>query len=250
MKNINRENLNLKYMFDNFIVGDGNKAACGICIAVAEMPGLDSYNPLYLYGNSGVGKTHLMQAIAHHILQNDEKAKVLYVTSEQFVNELIGAIRNQTLDEFRKKYMNLDVLLIDDIQFLEHKENTQTEFFNILNTFYDNMKQIIVSSDRVACEMKTFNERLISRLEGGVHIDICEPDYETRMAILKNKVERDNIKDIPEEIFAYIAINITDNVRRLEGALNKVAVYYKLMNEKVTLEAAKEWLKDLIDYEG
>ena len=242
-----RSNLNPKYTFENFIVGDSNRHAHATCLAVADMPAQDNFNPLFLYGNSGLGKTHLMQSIAHYILRNDENANVLYVTSEKFTNEIINAIKNHTTDEFREKYRNVDVLLIDDVQFIKDKDSTQMEFFNTFNTLYDNKKQIILSSDRPPKEIKTLDERIISRFECGVPIDIHEPDYETRMAILKNKAERENLKDIPDDVYVYIAENVTNNIRELEGALNKISIFSKLMNEKVTLETAKDSLKDIIN---
>lgn len=244
---ISRSNLNPKYTFDTFIVGDSNRHAHATCLAVADMPAQDNFNPLFLYGNSGLGKTHLMQSIAHYILQNDENANVLYVTSENFTIEIIDAIKNHTTNDFREKYRNVDVLLIDDVQFIKDKESTQMEFFNTFNTLYDNKKQIILSSDRPPKDIKTLDARIISRFECGVPIDIHEPDYETRMAILKNKAERENLKGIPEDVYIYIAENVTNNIRELEGALNKISVYSKLMNEKVTLETAKDSLKDFIN---
>lgn len=244
---VSRSNLNPKYTFETFIVGDSNRHAHATCLAVADMPAQDNFNPLFLYGNSGLGKTHLMQSIAHYILQKDDKANVLYVTSENFTNEIIDAIKNHTTNEFREKYRNVDVLLIDDVQFIKDKDSTQMEFFNTFNTLYDNKKQIILSSDRPPKEIKTLDARIISRFECGVPIDIHEPDYETRMAILKNKSERENLKGIPEDVYVYIAENVTNNIRELEGALNKISVYSKLMNEKVTLETAKDSLKDIIN---
>lgn len=244
---ISRSNLNPKYTFDTFIVGDGNKHAHATCLAVADMPAQDNFNPLFLYGNSGLGKTHLMQAIAHYILQKNDNLNVIYVPSEAFTNEIIEAIRNHTTSEFREKYRKVDVLLLDDVQFLIGKESTQNEFFHTFNSLYNDKKQIILSSDKPPKEIKTLDERIISRFECGVPIDIHEPDYETRMAILKNKAEMDHLKDIPDEVFSYIAENITTNVRELEGALNKIGVFSKLMNESVTLETAKESLKDIIN---
>ncbi|MBQ8412351.1 MAG: chromosomal replication initiator protein DnaA, partial [Lachnospiraceae bacterium] len=202
---------------------------------------------LFLYGNSGLGKTHLMQSIAHYILQKDDKTNVLYVPSETFTNEIIEAIKNHTTNEFREKYRKVDVLLIDDVQFIKDKDSTQMEFFNTFNTLYNDKKQIILSSDRPPKEIKTLDERIISRFECGVPIDIHEPDYETRMAILKNKAEMDHLTGIPDEVFVYIAENVTNNIRELEGALNKISVYSKLMSEKVTLETAKYSLKDIIN---
>ncbi len=244
---LSRSNLNPKYTFETFIVGDGNKHAHATCLAVADMPGQDTFNPLFLYGNAGLGKTHLMQSIAHYILQKNENTNVLYVPSETFTNEIIEAIRNHTTNEFREKYRKVDVLLIDDVQFIIKKESTQTEFFNTFNELYNDKKQIILSSDRPPKELKSLDERIRSRFECGVPIDIHEPDYETRMAILRNKAETYHLTGIPDEVFKYIAENITNNIRELEGALNKIAVFSKLMNEEVTLERAKESLKDIIN---
>lgn len=244
---VSRSNLNPKYTFDTFIVGDGNRHAHATCLAVADLPAQDNFNPLFLYGNAGLGKTHLMQSIAHYILQKNDKANVLYVPSETFTNEIIDAIKNQTTNEFREKYRRVDVLLIDDVQFLIGKESTQNEFFNTFNALYNDKKQIILSSDKPPKEIKTLDERIRSRFECGVPIDIHEPDYETRMAILKNKAEMDQLTGIPDEIFKYIAENITNNVRELEGALNKIGIFSKLMNEEVTLEIAKDSLKDIIN---
>lgn len=244
---ITRSNLNPKYTFETFIVGDGNRHAHATCLAVADLPAQDNFNPLFLYGNAGLGKTHLMQSIAHYILQKNDKANVLYVASETFTNEIIDAIKTQTTNQFREKYRSVDVLLIDDIQFIIGKESTQNEFFNTFNTLYNDKKQIILSSDKPPKEIKTLDERIRSRFECGVPIDIHEPDYETRMAILKNKAEIDNLTGIPDEVFIYIAENITNNIRELEGALNKIGVFCKLVNEEVTLEVAKDSLKDIIN---
>ena len=244
---VTRSNLNPKYTFDTFIVGDGNRHAHATCLAVADLPAQDNFNPLFLYGNAGLGKTHLMQSIAHYILQKNDQANVLYVPSETFTNEIIDAIKTQTTNQFRDKYRSVDVLLIDDIQFIIGKESTQNEFFNTFNTLYNEKKQIILSSDKPPKEIKTLDERIRSRFECGVPIDIHEPDYETRMAILKNKAEMDRLTGIPDEVFKYIAENITNNIRELEGALNKIGVFSKLMNEEVTLEVAKDSLKDIIN---
>ena len=242
---IKRGNLNPKYTFENFIVGESNKHAHATCTAVADLPSQDNFNPLFLYGGSGLGKTHLIQSIAHYILQHDENAKVLYVTSETFTNEIIDAIKQNKTDEFRAKYRQVDVLIIDDIQTIIGKERTQEEFFNTFNFLYEAKKQIIISSDRPPREIKQLDERLRSRFEWGVPIDIHAPDYETRMAILKNKADSNKLS-IPDEVLQYIAENIVSNVRELEGALNKISVYSKLSNEKVTVDLAKETLKDLI----
>ena len=243
---IKKGNLNYKYTFDNFIVGDGNKHAFATCVAVADEPSQDNFNPLFLYGGSGLGKTHLIQSIAHYILQHNPGTSVLYVTSEVFTNDIISAIRNNKMDEFREKYRQVDVLIIDDIQEIIGRESTQQEFFNTFNFLYEAGKQIIISSDRPPREIKSLDERLRSRFEWGVPIDIHAPDYETRMAILKNKAELAGMSNIPEDVFKYIAENIVSNVRELEGALNKISVYSKLSHDTIDVEMAKDMLKDLI----
>ncbi len=244
---VKASNLNPQYTFENFIVGDSNKHAYATCVAVADLPAQDNFNPLFIYGGSGLGKTHLIQSIAHYILKNDPDCKVLYVSSETFTNEIIKAIHNNQTEEFRSKYREVDVLIIDDIQELIGRESTQQEFFNTFNYLYDSNKQIILSSDRPPKEIKSLDERLRSRFEWGVPIDIHAPDYETRMAILKAKKKLYNFKDIDEDILIYIAHNVVSNVRELEGALNKINIYSKLNGgEPVTLDLAKEALKDLI----
>lgn len=243
---LERSNLNLKYTFDTFVIGDNNRHAHAACVAVAEEPS-SAYNPLFLYGGAGLGKTHLMQAIAYHIITHNPDLRVLYVSSETFTNEVIEAIRNNKSDELRAKYRNLDVLLIDDIQFVIGKDSTQTEFFNTFNDLYNSNKQIIISSDKPPKEIETLEERMRTRLEWGVPVDIHAPDYETRMAILKKKSEMDHIT-IPDEILDYIAQNVVSNIRELEGALNKISVYVRLENhkEEITVEKAEDILKDLI----
>ena len=237
--------LNPKYTFDTFVVGSNNKFAQAAALAVAESPG-DTYNPLFIYGGAGLGKTHLMQSIAHYILQHNSNMKVLYVSSNQFTNEIIEAIAKKTTEEFRNKYRKVDVLLIDDIQYLIGKDATQNEFFDTFNALHDEGKQIILSSDKPPKEIKTLDVRYRSRFEWGVPIDIHAPDYETRMAILKNKAEIKGLKNISEPIFEYIAKNITYNVRELEGALNKLSIYSELGHIKITEDLAKNILKDLI----
>ncbi len=241
-------NLNPKYTFDTFVVGANNNLAHAASLAVAESPG-EVYNPLFIYGGVGLGKTHLMHSIAHFILKNDPKAKILYVTSEKFTNELIDAIRNKnniTTTEFREKYRNNDVLLIDDIQFIIGKESTQEEFFHTFNTLYESKKQIIISSDKPPKEIETLEERLRSRFEWGLTVDIQSPDYETRMAILRKKEELEGY-NIDNEVIKYIATNIKSNIRELEGALTKIVALSKLeTNKEITIELAEEALKDLI----
>lgn len=240
----NESNLNPKYTFDTFIIGDSNRHAHATCVAIAEAPA-SSYNPLFIYGGAGLGKTHLMQAVAHQILKNNPNSKVLYVPSEVFTNEVIESIKHNKNEEFREKYRNLDVLLIDDIQFIIGKDSTQNEFFNTFNILYNSNKQIIISSDKPPKDMETLEERIRSRLEWGVPVDIQSPDYETRMAILRNKAELDNI-NVPDEVLQYIANNIVSNVRELEGALNKISVYSKLGNEQINKDMAEDILKDLV----
>ena len=243
---LERSNLNPKYTFDTFVIGDNNRHAHAACVAVAEEPS-SAYNPLFLYGGAGLGKTHLMQAIAHHIITHNPDLKVLYVSSETFTNEVIESIRNNKSEELREKYRTLDVLLIDDIQFVIGKDSTQTEFFNTFNDLYNSNKQIIISSDKPPKEIETLEERMRTRLEWGVPVDIHAPDYETRMAILKRKAEMDHIF-ISDEILDYIAQNVVSNIRELEGALNKISVYARLENKKeeLTVEKATEILKDIV----
>lgn len=243
---LEKSNLNPKYTFDTFVIGDNNRHAHAACVAVAEEPS-SAYNPLFLYGGAGLGKTHLMQAIAHHIITHNPDMKVLYVSSETFTNEVIESIRNNKSEELRAKYRNLDVLLIDDIQFVIGKDSTQTEFFNTFNDLYNSNKQIIISSDKPPKEIETLEERMRTRLEWGVPVDIHAPDYETRMAILKRKADLDRIS-ISDDILDYIAQNVVSNIRELEGALNKISVYARLDNNKepLTKENAEEILKDII----
>ena len=244
---IQNANLNPKYTFDTFVVGANNNLAHAASLAVAESPG-EIYNPLFIYGGVGLGKTHLMHSIAHFILKNNPNAKVLYVTSEKFTNELIDAIRNKnniTTTEFREKYRNNDVLLIDDIQFIIGKESTQEEFFHTFNALYEAKKQIIISSDKPPKEIETLEERLRSRFEWGLTVDIQSPDYETRMAILRKKEEMEGY-NIDNEVIKYIATNIKSNIRELEGALTKIVALSKLNNLEITTSLAEEALKDLI----
>lgn len=239
--------LNPKYIFDTFIVGNNNKFAQAAALAVAESPG-DTYNPLFIYGGAGLGKTHLMHSIAHYIIEHDENSKVLYVTSEEFTNELIETIRNgnnSAMSKFREKYRNIDVLLVDDIQFIIGKESTQEEFFHTFNTLYESKKQIIISSDKPPKEIETLEERLRSRFEWGLTVDIQSPDYETRMAILRKKEEMEGY-NIDNEVIKYIATNIKSNIRELEGALTKIVALSRLNKCDITLELAEEALKDII----
>lgn len=240
-------NLSSEYTFDNFVIGPNNNLACAAALAVAESPST-TYNPLFIYGGPGLGKTHLMSAIARHLIQNNPHIKVLYVTSEKFMNELIDSIRlgKMTPAEFKEKYRNVDVLLIDDIQFIIGKESTQEEFFHTFNALYEDKKQIIISSDRPPKEMNTLEERLRSRFEWGLTVDIQQPDYETRMAILKEKKESFGYTCVSDEMLDYIATNVTSNIRNLEGALKRIDITYRCRRTPLTFEDVKEALKDLI----
>lgn len=247
--NINYENANLnpKYKFDTFVVGSNNKFAHSACLAVAETPG-EVYNPLYLYGGPGLGKTHLMHSIGHFILENNPDMKVLYVTSEEFTNEVIESIRSgnaASMTKLREKYRTVDVLMVDDVQFIIGKESTQEEFFHTFNVLHSARKQIILSSDKPPKEMETLEERFRSRFEWGLIADIQQPDYETRMAILRKNAENYD-KQIDEDIIKYIATNIKSNIRELEGAFNKIIAFAKLNKVDLTLALAEEALKDVI----
>ncbi len=241
-------NLNPKYVFDSFVVGGYNKFAYTASMAVAEAPG-ELYNPLFLYGGVGLGKTHLMHSIAHYILEQDQNKKVLYVTSESFTNELIDALKSGTvMNAFREKYRNIDVLLIDDIQFIIGKTSTQEEFFHTFNHLHMSGKQIIISSDKPPKDIETLEARLRTRFECGLIADISSPDYETRMAILRKKEEADGLKKyhIPDEVMQYIASNVKTNIRELEGSLNKLIFLHKLKNQEINIILAAEALKDIV----
>lgn len=236
--------LNPRFTFDNFIEGASNRMAHAASLAVANAPG-KSYNPLFIYGGVGLGKTHLMQAIAQQILSRGQQIKVKYTSSEKFTNELIFSIRNRSTEKFRQKYRDIDVLLIDDIQFLAGKEAAQEEFFHTFNVLYDYHKQIIVSSDKPPKEITKLEERLVSRFNWGLVVDIQLPDLETRVAILQKKLEKDPIKINPDVIH-FIAENITTNIRELEGALVRIIAYSLIENKPISLEMAKEILKDMV----
>ncbi len=242
-ENESTRNLNPKYVFDSFVVGNSNRMAHAASLAVAESPA-QAYNPLFLYGNSGLGKTHLMHSIGHFILDKNPNAKVLYVTSETFTIELINSIQNNKNEEFRNKYRNIDVLMIDDIQFISKKEGTQEEFFHTFNALYESNKQIIISSDRPPKEIKTLEDRLRSRFEWGLIADIQPPDFETRIAILKKKAERDHLV-VPDDVMAYIAKNIASNIRELEGALTRIVAFATLTNQDISIALAENSLKDI-----
>ena len=246
MKNSRKDrNLNPKYVFESFVVGESNRMAHAVSVAVAEEPA-QAYNPLFLYGNSGLGKTHLMHSIGHYILDRNPNAKVLYVSSETFTNELINAIKSNKNEEFRDKYRNVDVLMIDDIQFLSKKEGTQEEFFHTFNALYDSGKQIIISSDRPPHEIKSLEERLSTRFGMDMTADVQPPDYETRIAILHKKAERDHIP-VPDDVMAYIAKNAASNIRELEGALTRIVAYAKLNNKEISIALAEDCMKDIFN---
>ncbi len=247
--NINYENANLnsKYKYDTFVVGSNNKFAHSASLAVAESPG-EAYNPLYLYGGAGLGKTHLMHSIGHFVLEQNSDMKVLYVTSEDFTNEVIESIRSgnaAAMTKLREKYRTVDVLMVDDVQFIIGKESTQEEFFHTFNVLHSAGKQIILSSDKPPKEMETLEERFRSRFEWGLIADIQPPDYETRMAILRKNAESCDM-EIDEEIINYIATNIKSNIRELEGAFNKIIAFSKLNRVTPSLSSAEEALKDII----
>ena len=249
INNINYEqaNLNPKYKFDTFIVGNNNKFAHSACLAVAESPG-NAYNPLFIYGGAGLGKTHLMHSIGHFILEQNPNMKVLYVTSESFTNEVIESIRSgnaTAMTKLREKYRTVDVLMIDDIQFIIGKESTQEEFFHTFNALYQDSKQIVISSDRPPKEMETLTERLRTRFEMGLPVDIQIPTYETKRAILKKKVELGGY-NIPDDVQDYVATHIKSSIRELEGALTKLSAFATLSHSPITVEFAEETLKDLI----
>ncbi|NEU32659.1 chromosomal replication initiator protein DnaA [bacterium LRH843] len=236
--------LNDKYTFDTFVIGSGNRFAHAASLAVAEAPA-KAYNPLFIYGGVGLGKTHLMHAIGHYVMDHNPQAKVVYLSSEKFTNEFINSIRDNKAVNFRNKYRNVDVLLIDDIQFLAGKEQTQEEFFHTFNALHEESKQIVISSDRPPKEIPTLEDRLRSRFEWGLITDITPPDLETRIAILRKKAKAENL-DIPNEVMLYIANQIDTNIRELEGALIRVVAYSSLINQDMNADLAAEALKDII----
>lgn len=244
-KNVNMPTLNPRYTFDTFVVGSNNRFAHAAAVAVAEMPA-EAYNPLFLYGGVGLGKTHLMHAIGHQILSQNPDANLLYLTSEEFTNQVITAISKKTNQELRDKLRNVDVLMIDDIQFIAGKVATQEEFFHTFNQLYQMQKQIIISSDRSPREIATLEERLRSRFEWGLVADIQKPDYETRIAILKRKAEEEEHYRIDDDVIAFIAENINSNIRELEGALTHVNALADVYHTEVTLDLAKKALSTLI----
>ncbi len=249
--NFEDSNLNPKYTFETFVVGSNNNFAYNACLAVAETPG-STYNPLFLYGGVGLGKTHLMHSIGNYIMQKDPSKKVLYITSEEFMNEVIEAIRkgnidNHSMKKVREKYRNVDILLLDDVQFIIGKESTQEEFFHTFNALHGSNKQIVLTSDKHPKELETLEERLRSRFESGLSTDIGAPDFETRVAILRKKVKTDNF-ELDDEVIQYIAKNIKSNIRELEGALNKLIAKKRLdlSIDEIDIDLAKDILQDII----
>lgn len=240
---VKNSQLNERYTFETFVVGKGNQLAHAAALAVAEEPGV-FYNPLFFYGGVGLGKTHLMHAIGHQMLENRPNAKVKYVTSESFANDFINSIQTKRQEEFRQEYRSVDLLLVDDIQFFADKVGTQEEFFHTFNALYDDKKQIVLSSDRLPNEIPKLQQRLVSRFKWGLSVDITPPDFETRIAILRNKAEAEHL-EIPNETFSYIAGQFDSNIRELEGALMRVQAYAAMGHTKITTSLAAEALKSL-----
>ena len=242
-------NLFPRYTFDNFVVGTSNEMATAVSMSAAKYPGQENNNPIFLYGPSGLGKTHLMQAIGNEILKNSPEKNVVYVTSERFTNDMISSIQQKDMGSFRQIYRNVDVLLVDDIQFIENKQGTQEEFFHTFNDLYLNNKQIVITSDRPVKELATIEERLRTRFEWGQVLDINKPDYETRVAILKKKAESQNVY-VSEEVLAYIAERIDSNVRELEGALLKIISYAGIKHSPVYMEIAEIAIRSILPEDG
>ena len=246
---LNRSNLKAKHIFESFVKGKTTEFAYAAAVAVAESPGQNAYNPLFIYGGVGLGKTHLMQSIGNYILENNQDAKVLYVSSEVFTNELINAIKERKNLEFRNKYRDVDVLMIDDIQFISEKESTQEEFFHTFNTLHNAGKQIVITSDQPPKKLESLEERLRSRFGWGLIADITLPDFETRTAILEKKADAENLS-LPVDIIQYLAKNIVSNVRDLEGALNKISAMARLSEYNITLESAENIVQEIMGETG
>jgi len=238
--------LNPRYDFDSFVVGPFNELPHAAAIAVAKNPGV-VYNPFFVYGPTGLGKTHLLQAIGNEIVKTKKRKKVKYIPTEKFASEVVSAIRNHDMESFKEKYRDVDVLIIDDVQFLAGKEKTQEEFFHIFNVLYENNKQVVLSSDRPPRAIKALAERLRSRFEGGMIADIGIPDLETRIAILKAKAQERNI-ELPNNVYEYIASIFQKNIRELEGALNRIVIYQKINNKTPDLETVKSLFKKVVSH--
>ena len=238
-------NYNFEYTFDNFIVGSTNKFAHAACLAVAEHPATN-YNPLFIYGNSGLGKTHLMYAIINRLKENNPNINIIYTRGEDFTNQMISCLANKTMEDFHDKYRTCDVLLIDDIQFIAGKVSTQEEFFHTFNTLFEQKKQIILTSDRPPRDIKTLEDRLQSRFEWGLIADIEPPDLELRIAIIKKKAEQVNVS-IPDEVYTYLGENLRSNIRQIEGAIKKLGALSFINGKKITMELARECIADLLD---
>lgn len=237
-------NLNSRYTFDNFVIGENNELARAACYAVSQKPGTQ-YNPLFIYGDVGLGKTHLLQAIGNEILKNDSNKNIIYISSEGFTSELVNSIKNQTIDKFKNKYQQADLLIIDDIQFISGKEKTQDIFFHIFNSLYQLNKQIVISSDRPPSNIQILEDRLRSRFEGGMITDIGNPDLETRLAILQTKLNEKKFF-LSDEILRFIAENIKNNIRELEGALNKIVATFELNKKNPTIEETRKILSSVL----
>lgn len=246
--NQRKNGLNPNYVFDTFVVGKSNRMAHAASLAASESPGI-AYNPLFIWGGVGLGKTHLMHAIAHHVEQNNTHARTLYVSSEKFTNDMIASIKNYKAADFREQYRNLDVLLIDDIQFIGGKEGTQEEIFHTFNTLHEAKKQVVICSDRPPNDINGVEERLVSRFGCGLVTDIQQPDFETRVAILQKKAELKGF-NMPDDVILYLAQNIPSNIRELEGALNRVIAYSNINSEPMNIENLEIWLKDILRHKS